>query len=452
MGAKYFPELGYERLYECTVVADAEDLGRESVQRRFITDLRTNLLVDASTLLANPQACREHFSSERWDSFKRDLGFFRVRANPGQWDKILKDHGYNATPVWNALGHVLANTGPATKMQVLRLALLDPLFLLGMVAMIAWAFGWRIAMVAMLFLGTEIPGRFLWTGGAFLRHDWLFWLVGSVCLLKKDKPFLAGAFIAYATLLRLFPGLAIAGPVCALIEIYRREKRLDPRLMRYFAGGIVATGVLVAASLPISGGVETWEDFARNSAKHAATPLTNHMGLPTVLSYRPDTTPEYLFRTNALGDPWEAWKEARIEAFGEAKPAFVLLFGAFLVMLYFAVAGAAAEPWIAASLGIGMIAVGAELTCYYYCFFVGVLLAMQRRLDTGILVMLLSVGWLLIDRASTSRWDDGKYVAMSVLALAVYAVILLRFAGVLRSWSPALQWHEEARSSGPGSA
>jgi hypothetical protein len=92
-----------------------------------------------------------------------------------------------------------------------------------------------------------------------------------------------------------------------------------------------------------------------------------------------------------------------------------------------------------------MIAVGAELTSYYYCFFVGVLLAMHRRPETGILVLLLSVAWLLIDRASTSRWDDAKYVAMSALAVCVYAVILLRFAGVLRSWSPALQWHEEAR-------
>jgi hypothetical protein len=438
VGAKYFPELGYTRLYDCTVVADAEAIGRNNVQRRLITDLRTNAIVPASTVLADPKACKDHFTPQRWDAFTRDVGFFRLRASLDKWELVLKDHGYNATPVWNALGQALANTGPATKTQIVYLLLLDPLFLLAAAAMIAWAFGWRVAMVALLFLGTDIPGRFLWTGGAFLRHDWLFWLVGSICLLKKDKPFLAGAFIAYATLLRLFPGLAIAGPVCALAEIWRRERRLDARLTRYFAGGIAASVVLVAASSAISGGVETWEEFARNAGKHSATPLTNHMGLPTVLAFRPGTTASHL-NDIASADPWGAWKSARIANLREARPAFVLACALFLAMLYFAVAHAGAEPWIAASLGVGMIAVGAELTCYYYCFFAGVLLAMHRRATAGILVMALSAGWLVIDRVSTSPWDDEKYVAMSVLALAVYAVILLSFAGVLRSWTPALE-------------
>jgi hypothetical protein len=261
--------------------------------------------------------------------------------------------------------------------------------------------------------------------------------VGSVCLLKKDRPFLAGAFIAYATLLRLFPGLVLAGPVCALIDTWRRERRLDRRLMRYFAGGIAATFVLVAASLALSGGVDTWRDFARNAAKHAATPLTNHMGLPMVLAFRPGTTASYLH--TASRDPWEAYKAARIKSLREAQPLFVLGCVVFLAMLYYAVANARAEPWLAAALGTGMIAVGAELTCYYYCFFAAVLLSMHRRLEAGVLVMSLVVGWLVVDRLSTSRFDDEKYVMMSVLALAVYAAILLRFAGVLKSWTPKME-------------
>jgi hypothetical protein len=452
IGAKYFPELGYDRIYICTVVADAEVAGRENVQGRLFTDLRTNTRVPAAVALDDPQACKRHFTPQRWDSFQRDLGFFRVRVSLPIWERMLKDHGYNASPVWTALGHALADTGPATKVQVLKLVLLDPLFLLAMVAMIAWAFGWRVAMVAMLFLGTAIPSRYLWTGGAFLRHDWLFWLVGSVCLLKKDKPFLAGAFIAYATLLRLFPAVAIAGPVCLLIEIYRREKRLDRRLLRYFAGGIAATAVLVSLSLATPGSVETWRDFARNTQKHASTAYTNHMGLPFVLGFRPATTGKYMYKATS-SEPWNEWKDKRAESFRQLKPLFVVLCGVFLVMLYFAVAGAAAEPWIAASLGMGMIAVGTDLSCYYYGFFVGVVLAMHRRMEAGIFMMLLSLGWQIVDRASKSPFDDEKYVAMSVLALVAYAVILLRFAGVLRPWTPALPGNEEeARTSGAGAA
>lgn len=430
MGAKYFPELKYDLLYDCTVVADSEDLGRQKVDTRIITDLRTNVMVSAVSVLAKPEVCKDQFTPERWAKFKSDLAFFRNRVNPGKWEQILKDHGYNATPVWNALGYLLTNIGPATLSQVVFLCLLDPLFLIAMFAMIWWAFGWRVTAVALVFFGTDIPGRYLWTGGAFLRHDWLFWAVGSVCLLKKGKGFLAGSFIAYATLLRLFPGLAIAGPVCAFIELYRRNKKFDPQLLRYFAGGIAATVVLVLISFALSGGPQSWATFARNSSKHAATPLTNHMGLRTVMSYRPSTTGLHLVQKGAT-DPWAVWKQARLEKWDDSKPVFALVCALFLVLLYFAVAGGGAEPWLGAALGFGMIAVGAELTCYYYCFFVGLVLAFHKRMEVGILILLMSAGWLFIERApfpAMSQWDDEQYVAMSVFSLVVYAVILWGFS------------------------
>lgn len=434
MGAKYFPELKYELLYDCTVIADAEDLGRQRVETRVVTELRTNVMVSAQSILAKPEVCKDRFTPERWSAFKSDLAWFRNRVNQGKWEQILKDHGYNATPVWNALGYLLTNMGRATDAQVVFLCLLDPLFLIAMFALIFWAFGWRVTAVALLFFGTDIPGRFLWTGGAFLRHDWLFWMVGSICLLKKDRPFVAGAFIAYATLLRLFPGLAIAGPVCAFIELYRRNKKLDPALLRYFAGGIAATVVLVLISFALSGGPKSWADFARNSQKHASTPLTNHMGLRTVMSYRPSTTGAVLLQRNAT-DPWGVWKQARLEKFDQAKPLFALVCVGFLVLLYFAVSGGGAEPWLAAALGTGMIAVGAELTCYYYCFFVGVVIAFYRRMEVGILISLLSAIWLFIDRApfpAMSQWDDEQYVAMSVFSIVTYALILWGFT----KWGP----------------
>ena len=33
--------------------------------------------------------------------------------------------------------------------------------------------------------GCQLPAEYLWTGGAFLRQDWLFWLVISACLARK---------------------------------------------------------------------------------------------------------------------------------------------------------------------------------------------------------------------------------------------------------------------------
>jgi len=437
MGSKYFPELGYVRLYACTLVAASEDAPESIRDVRIITDLRTNEPVKALAVRADPQACKSHFTPQRWQSFRHDMHLFRELEFASRWGRILRDHGYNASPVWNALGQTLANTGPATKDQVVALNLLDPAFLLAMLVMIAWAFGWRVALVAAIFVGTDVPGQYMWTGGSFLRHDWLFWLVGSICLLKKDRPFLAGCFIAYATLLRLFPGLAVLGPALALLAIYLRDRRLDRGLLRYFAGGIAATIVLVGVSLAVSG-PGSWRDFARNTEKHMGTPLTNNMGLPVVFGYRPDTT---LARIGAAqsgkgleawmsGRHFEVWRSARIEAIRDARAAFIAACVAFAVLLYFAIARSGAEPWIAASLGVGMIAVGADITCYYYCFYVGVLLAMRRHLGVGVLILLMNAGWLLVNRYSTGQWDDEKYVAMSALAVAVYAVILACFAAL----------------------
>jgi hypothetical protein len=438
MGAKYFPELRYERLYDCTVVADAEEFGARGIEARIITDLRTNRRVPAYNALSTPERCTGHFTPERWEAFKADLAYFRGTMDTRRWTLMLKDHGFNATPAWNLLGHALANSGPATDARVVAVGLVDWLFIAAMFAMIAWAFGWRVTMVAMLFFGTNIPGGFYWIGGSLLRQDWLFWMVGSICLLKKDKPFLAGAFIAYATLLRLFPGLVILGPVCAFVEAYRREKRLDARLLRYFAGGIAATVVLVASSAALFGGPQSWIELARNSAKHAATPLTNHMGLRTVASYHPETTGAQLEQRNAV-DPWAKWKEARLANFEHRKPYFYAACLLYLALLYAAIARSGAQPWLAAALATGMIAVGAELTAYYYAFFLGLILAFGKRMEAAILLLVLNLAWMLGERvlAALGRPTDERHVAMSVMALVVYAVILWRFTRPASSGSTA---------------
>jgi hypothetical protein len=440
MGSKYFPELRYERLYHCTVVAEAEELGPKGIETRIITDLRTNKRTPAYNALANPKGCTDRFTPERWAAFRADIDYFRGTMDPRRWSLMLKDHGFNATPAWNMLGHALANTGPATDARVLAVALVDWVFIAGMFAMIAWAFGWRVTMVAMLFFGTNIPGGFYWIGGSLLRQDWLFWMVGSICLLKKDKPFLAGAFIAYATLLRLFPGVVIVGPVCALIETYRRERRLDRGLLRYFAGGLVATVVVVAASSALSGGPQSWVELARNSVKHAATPLTNHMGLRTVASYHPATTSRQLEQPSAV-DPWMKFKEARLATFEQRKPAFYLVCLLYLALLYAAIARSGAQPWLAAALATGMIAVAAELTAYYYAFFLGLILAMEKRLEVAILLLTLNVSWIVSERvlSALGRASDERHVAMSVLALLLYAVVLWRSMAGPTSPAPVLR-------------
>jgi hypothetical protein len=346
-----------------------------------------------------------------------------------RWAFMLQDHGFNGTPVWLLAGRALASSVDATRTTILALNLVDPLLLVGAFALVTWAFGWRVAAVALAVFGTVYPNRFNWMGGAFLRYDWFFLMVAAICLARRGYHALAGACLAYAGLLRLFPGLLVAGPALALGRTWLTERRLDPRLARFFAGGAVTTVVLVAASLALNGGVSAYREFAENTRKHADTPLGNHMGLRTALSYRNATIGARMRDSEAI-DPWGEWKKARSENFGRLKPLFVVLVAGVFVLLYFAVRDSGGEPWVALALSTILIAFLTELTGYYYAFLAATaaLAAWRREVALyllGFTFFSQSVGIARIP--GIYNWDDEKYVTMSIGALIALAATVWSF-------------------------
>lgn len=426
-GAKYFRELGYESLYECTAIADAEAGLRGRVERRRMTNLRSNVIESSKDILAHPERCKDNFSRERWDSFKHDVGFFRSREGMRRWDDMMTDHGFNATPVWSIAGSALANLAPASYAQILTLTSLDLLYWLATCAVIAWAFGWRVLCLALLVFATFFPARFYWTGGSFLRWDWLFYMVAAIACLKKDKPVLGGMALGYAMLLRIFPGALFAGPFLLACVRWIREGKLDRSSQRFLIGGALAVALLMPLGMFSAGKLDTYQAFVRNSLKHAETPLTNNMGLRTVLSHRPGNAGRDL-RDSALLDPWQKWKEARLAGFDEAKPIFVLLMFGFIALLWRALRNA--EPWAAATLAASLIAVLFELTSYYYAFILvlGLLAAKHERYAAWLLG--LTTASCLVAVAPLPfmpSWEDEQYLWISLLSLLVLAAILWDF-------------------------
>ncbi len=429
IGAKYFPELGYERLYECVAIADSEDGLRRRVELRKLTDLRTNELVASSSVLADPMRCKSHFSDERWGSFKADVAYFRSHENPKRWDETQTDHGFNGTPVWTIAGFVLANLAPASDSSILVLTLLDPAYLAAALWLVQRAFGWRTAALAMLVFATSFPSRFYWTGGAFLRWDWIFYTVAAIACLKLDRPFLAGLALGYAALLRIFPGLLVAGPALALGWHVLRTRRLELTFLRFFAGAAVSVVLLLALSLPIAG-TSGYREFVQNSVKHTATPLTNYMGLRTVLAYRPSEAGRHL-RTDQDVDPWGRWKSARLRAFEQAKPGFYVLFVGYVALLAFAVRDRPA--WLAAALGATVPAFAIELTSYYYAFVFAVALAAHEREDVPNILLAMTaatgvIAWAPLPFFPT--WWDEQYTGMSLVMVVGLTAILFRFAAL----------------------
>ena len=142
LGTKYFPELGYDGLYEATVLADFED-DREGFQGRAkVRDLRTGFRkVTRNQLLEGSPRIRARFESpERWQEFKDDLAFFRT-PSPAFWrtGTIQRDHGYNGTPFTTAILGTLGNYQPFdVPAFLLGVMWLDLGLILATAALIAW--------------------------------------------------------------------------------------------------------------------------------------------------------------------------------------------------------------------------------------------------------------------------------------------------------------------------
>ncbi len=465
LGAKYFRELSYDRLYDCATVADAtreaSDTAagfaarRAHAERRKVRNLRTNELGPTTDLLAHPERCTALFTPERWQTFRHDVAWFRDRESAGRWDEIFGDHGFNATPVWNIAGSLLANLSPASDRQIGLLALIDPLYFAAMAAVLVWAFGIPGAAVGLLVLATEFPARFFWTGGAYLRWDWLFFTVAAVACLRRGRPFLGGAALAYAVLLRIFPIFLAAGPAALLVAGLVREMRtvretrgareargsfasrlrvaltssaLRPTL-RFVAGGLTAAALLVPLSLAVNGGPQSYRQFFANTVKHQGTPLTNHMGLRTVVSFRPAEIGRRLHSESAA-EPWARWKEARLAAWHRSRGVAA---GIALMALALVARGAVRqrELWIGAALGAAFIPFAVELTSYYFAFLVVPALLWTVRREAGIALLLLGAFGLFVSLsplAGMPTWRDEQYTLVALATLLALLFLLLRFA------------------------
>jgi hypothetical protein len=484
IGSKYFKELSYDRLYECVAVADSEEPGlKRRVELRKIMNLRTNMMVDTKDVMADPNGtCKVHFTPERWANFKHDVAYFRNHHDIKRWEEAQTDHGYNGSPVWNIVGTTLTNMSPISDGQVSFLTKIDPFFIFGIILMTWWAFGWRTMCVALAVFATNFPSRFYWTGGSLLRWDWLFYLVAGVCLVKKERPLAGGFLLGYSTLLRIFPLFIFTGPILVIVRqlwgkvgafpsemppeegeatatttasaeppprpwwqpepwdsLQALVARVDRRFVSILAGAALSVAILVPISLVTSNGIAGYRAFIFNTNKHKETPLTNYMGLRTVVAYSPSEAGRVM-KDDRQEDPWGPWKRQKVQTFHARFPIYVLLAGGFMVLLYQALRDA--EPWVACSMGAMMMAVGVELTCYYYSFLFAITLLYHKRKEAGLILLGITAMTGLIDWSPTryipdvkpwmglkwSQWLDEQYMAMSIATLLGFVWILYRFA------------------------
>jgi len=275
MGSKYSPELGYMNLYGATLAADSETglkFGNQAkAGKKNIRNLRTGAYISIARALEAKQKYKELFTEARWKEFVDDVGEFKRRLVQRRWNLILRDKGYNATPVWTFLVRtLLSNRIPASSQGgMLFLALLDPLLIALAMACVWWAFGSRAVMLAITLLGTHYMMHFSHMQGAFLRTDWAMCAVMAVCMLKKEHYKTAGCLLAYSTLSRMFPAVLFFGIGAKFFWDMVMNRRIARNYIGFFGAATVTVVVLVACSLVQPKGPELWTDFRTKIAKHA---------------------------------------------------------------------------------------------------------------------------------------------------------------------------------------
>ncbi|HET6150598.1 MAG TPA: hypothetical protein VFH68_23870 [Polyangia bacterium] len=297
--AKYFHELKYDGLYLASVAAYIENTPGASVQSLAdveLRDLRTHEMRRVREVADQIQNVHQRFSPARWDDFKRDMRYFHETMGRDYF-VTLTDHGGNATPVWLTVAHFMFAFTHASNGLLFATALLDPLLILLFAFFAARTFGLRTAFVCLIVFGANDLYMFGtdWAGST-LRNDWMAALGLGVCALKVRRWYLGGALLAYAGMIRAFPGIAVLGllvpPIWWVFDVRRaddewptlretlREHEGTVRALLGAAAAVVVMFLVSSAVLSPS----AWIGWLKKAFVLASGYHVNHVSLQSIMS------------------------------------------------------------------------------------------------------------------------------------------------------------------------
>lgn len=285
LGTKYAPELGYDKLYGATLLADAEGGLRYRNPQNAIRDLSTAELVPVQAVPAQARRYLSGFDSERWREFVADVTWFKQRLPAERWSILLVDHGYNGTPAWSFVVGGLVSRHLSVRAAFGRwlMLLLDPVLLLAMVAGVAWAFGRRTAFLVAIFVGTHYLMSWGHLKGALLRTDFATCAALAVCLVKKSHYKLAGVLLGWAILSRVFPVFFLVGPAVLLAWGWLAERRLQRSWLGLLSSCAATVTLAVAGSCLYFGGFDVWREWAHKITLHYAGGSDWDLGYRTIV-------------------------------------------------------------------------------------------------------------------------------------------------------------------------
>lgn len=320
LGAKYFTELGYRNLYECTVYADIQDGGIFRDKDR-IRDLETLKFISVGKAMEKT-SCRQKFEPDRWSEFKSDVQFYRNYAG-GLLKRILQDHGYNGPPAKTFISSTIANRIPLNFRNLTWSSLIDVVGLMIMLVVVTRSFGWLAGLLTAIFLFTNFADRFYYIGGSFIRYAWMSCLGISIAAMRKKRYDLSGIFMGISTMLVVFPALFTLSPAARALKSLVKTKSIAVAEKKFFKFFAATATIMFILSTFTGQGLGNWTSFIDEMGIHSEKFTSSRIGLKYLFVYHGE-----IYRD----DPSYSYSK-KLEDYQEFKKEYLLLVAGILAAI-----------------------------------------------------------------------------------------------------------------------
>lgn len=415
---KYNNELGYYGIYPAVFLADWEN-NKKISKVDGIHFEKEHRNMKPEEIIKRRFEFKKNFSNKRWYMFKKDVAKLKKLFDNKKWEtNLLRDHGINSPPVWFILGKpIISWTNMSVEQALKILPLIDTFLVFGIFAMIYWAFGWKAAIITMSIWGLDPIRNFDYNGGSFLRYDWIFMIFASLALMKKEKMFLSGFFVTYASLIRIFPIAFAFGVGIRIIYQLIKTKKIKKKYLKFIFGGIFAFIVLIPLSIIIYGKSNVYAEHFNKIKNHSTVIATNHAGVKNLFYYDKDASLKF----KSIGE----WRQKVNETLNIKK---IQIFGTILlfVMILSIAFIKAKEDWEAFILGATLIPIVGYMANYYYAIMPIMALLFIRKAWIAPVFYLLTI--IISISYDFSKYADEIYYIFSCGFIAFAAAIVISYA------------------------
>ena len=423
VGAKYFPELGYLDFYDCAATAHVENTNAHSRGWQ-IRDLRNYRMITVEAAIERTD-CEQKFSQTRWRDFRKDIALFhRYRSVP----HVLRDHGYNGSPVHTFFATKLANAFDLDYGSVTALALIDVAVIALMLALVCMAFGPHLGFLFAILFFVNFSDRFYFIGGSMIRYVWMATLTSGIAMLKARRYRTAAVFMTIAALLNVFPVLFMVGIGARVVWTTVTEKRVAKRYQRFVAASAVTALLGLGLGASHANGPSNYTEFLGFIGSHSQKLTSSRTGLRYTV----------LHRDQVDGKPVGYKTKGR--QLEQATP-FLIALGGAMLLAGLVLCTRLDDVEASALFGVLLFYVAFGTVEYYYAVTPLLVLAFHRRLSErlgppmlGALFGAMAIVLLLWRETGSLSFCNNTAMSGALLSFFALTLLYLAFVTNLLRW------------------